>query len=133
MGFITSTTHIPTDKLFEIERTTPIRFFYRLPLSKRRHFIKNLVDQRIHNEIQNNNLIPNEKDNVHKYMMDYMLNNRFDNLMKEISPEKFEWIKKHTDDETFFSFYHYYEILQPIIENLIDVEHLYDKYPEYII
>ena len=53
--------------------------------------------------------------------------------MENMNVEKFMWIQNYTDDLTYYSFYEYYEIMQPIIETIVDGDNLYTLYPEYLL
>jgi len=57
-----------------------------------------------------------------------------EHYMKDISPDKFKnHIVKYTDDLDYFTFYTYFEILQPAIKTIVNGNDLYNQYPEYLI
>ncbi len=107
----------PIAELFTVEKTLPVCFFYRLPEMIRIGF-----------ELIYGDIFSDED-----LQFIYRFKNRGDKFMKNISPEKFQWIIKHTDDVDYFSFYEYFEILQPTIETIINGNDLYNQYPEYLI
>lgn len=106
----------PIDILFSEERTIPVAFFYKLPKHIRLEYEEWY------------RIMLSDVD-----LMWIQEKNWVDHYMKDISPDKFEWIKKYTDDVDYFTFYDYYEILQPTIETIINGNDLYKKYPEYLI
>lgn len=112
--------HINKYDLFSEEKTKPVCFFYKLPKHIRDEYTplyKEMLSDADYMWIQ---------EKQEKYYMDF--------YMKDISPIKFHnYIVKYLDDVDYFTFYEYYEILQPTIETIINGNDLYEKYPEYLI
>jgi hypothetical protein len=107
----------PIDQLFTLEKTKPVCFFYKLPEQIKKDY------QQFYKEMLNDVDLMwiQEKHWVDHYMID-------------ISPDKFNnYIMKYTDDVDYFTFYEYFEILQPTIETIINANNLYEEYPEYLI
>ena len=107
----------PPDQLFTLEKTKPVCFFYKLPEQIKKDY------ERLYKEMLNDTDLMwiQEKQWVDHYMFD-------------ISPDKFNnYIVKYVDDVDYFTFYEYFEILQPAIETIINANNLYEEYPEYLI
>ena len=109
-------THI--DDLFTLEKCRPVNFFYRLPFDIRKKYIDFWYKEMLSDEVL---MWVQEKHWIEHYMYD-------------ISPEKFrEKIIKYSDDVDYFTFYEYFDLLQPTIETIVNGCELYDEYPEYLI
>jgi hypothetical protein len=106
----------PTDKLFTEEKTKPVCFFYRLPENIRKEYT------------QLYKVMFNDSD-----LMWIQEKKWIEHYMKDISPDKFQWITKYADDVDYFTFYDYFELLQPAIETIINGNDLYNQFPEYLI
>ena len=107
----------PIDKLFTNEKCKPVNFFYRLPKDIREEYKKFWYKEMLSDK---DLMWVQEKHWVEHYMVG-------------MSEEKFDWIKKYTDDQDYFTFYEYFEILQPTIETIVNGCNLYEEYPEYLI
>jgi hypothetical protein len=108
--------HTPIDILFLEEKTKPVCFFYKLPQNIRDKYTVWYREMFSDSDL----MWIQEKKWIEPYMHD-------------ISPERFEWITKYADDVDYFTFYDYFELLQPAIETIINGNDLYEKYPEYLI
>lgn len=106
-----------SDDYFTIEKTYPVRFFYKLPSQVRRiceELYEDIFGPECFTWLQNN-----------KDVGDF--------YMKNISIERFKYIRNNTQNVDYLVFLEYYKLLQPVIKNIIDANDLYEKYPEYLI
>ena len=108
-----ATSHV----FFEEEKTKVVHFFYKLPTKIKDQYLDVIKE-----------ILP-ERD----YLFLIHQARVCTDLLKNITPEKYRWIVEHTDDATYYTFCHYYEILQPTLETIINANNLYDEYPEYLI
>ena len=115
-NYIHTTKQRNTDFLFSLEKTQYVRFFYKLPEKVRTQYYI-FYDQMMSDTDY-------EWICAHKWL---------DKYMENMTVEKFIWIQTYTDDMTYYSFYEYYEIMQPIIETIVDGDNLYTLYPEYLL
>ena len=104
-------------ELFGYDNTVPVNFFYRLPEHVRKSYEELYAL-----------ILPNE-DRL------CLLRNLTwcHEMLRGITPEKYKLIVATSGDETYYSFYQVYQILQPTIETIINANNLYDEFPECLI
>lgn len=105
------------DNMFVEENTFPVSFFYKLPIAIRttyEHLYDDIVSYDCLMWIHSNKDVA-------------------DSYMKNISTQQHKIIRKTTPQLEYVMFKEYYKILQPIIKKIVEVNNLYDKYPEYLI
>ena len=88
-------------ELFSDKKTKPVRFFYKLP--------RHIRDE--YTVLYPNIFSPDDAQKVRSW-------SSMDAYMYNISFEKFKMIKSHSADTDYFTFYAYYELLQPVIETI---------------
>lgn len=102
--------------MFHHDKFKYVNFFYKIPEPKRMEYTF------FYNQMMSEE---DFKFVTSKTYIDY--------CMYDLSVDKFEWIRKHTDDRDYFTFYEYYMILQPVIETIINANDLLNEFPEYTI
>lgn len=100
-----------------VNDTKYVNFFYKIPENHR------MIYEILYSGYLDNNSLNFVK--INKRVADY--------YMEKVTPDKIKYYKAHINYIEFNIFYRYYKILQPVIKKIIEVNNLYEKYPEYLI
>lgn len=106
-----------TDSPFIIKNTKPVMFFYKLPEKIRKDYeatFKTFV------RFDDRKWVSHHIEKVGQYF-------------KNISPEKFIYLRDHLPDYDYFIFYEMFIILHPVIKFIVEEYGLYERYPECLI